>query len=189
MEHSELVTIAEVTMRELCKANGRVSGDDVREKLAREHPTADVKRIKRAVDTAWKRADRDCGISDKAEEEALWEQQKAHMETLPREEALEYARKLEDEARLKLMQSAVRCYRTQIMGRIMGLNLVKGPQTKLGDVVAHLGVEGFVKAARAEMEKDASGSVVVIGNDKWWEFPAPIEDMLIYFGKVAKMCR
>jgi hypothetical protein len=193
VEHSQMIALAEIALKELVDdPNTReFSEDDVVERALAAHPGLDRKRLGHCVHQVLKSLDPD-DYYDEAEEQALDEQELRHASTLPYPENVEYLHKCAEEAKQKAIRVSAKSYVNQLNLRVMEANLINGDKTMFGDVIEHLGVEGFVEAVRAELRKDGHKATVTIrpsdGGDMYVA-THPIEEVLGYFRREAEMCK
>jgi hypothetical protein len=190
VEHTQMLALAEIALKELLDdpKTREFSEDDVVERALAAHPGLDRKRLGRCVHQVLKSLDPD-DYYDEAEERALDEQELRHAETLPYPENFEYLRECSEATHRKAIRMHERCYVDELNLRVMEANLIHGEKTMFGEVIEHLGVEGFVDAVRAELRKDGHEATVTIRRDDEVLATYPVEQVLGYFRREAEMCK
>jgi hypothetical protein len=154
----------------------------------------DRKRLDRCIESVFKREDGENYYSEE-EEAALWEQQRLHAETLPYPENVEYLQQCAEEARQKAQRSFVHAFLLGLATRTMEAHLIKGKDTTLGDVIDHLGIDGYVDAVAAQLRSEGYGDPITIQSpddvdvDGNYKAIVPLATVLDYFRREAKQLK
>ena len=188
MEHGQIIALVEIAVKEITdNPQTRAFGkDDVASRILAAHPQLDRKRLERCIASVWKTLD--SNYWNEEEDKALWQQQLRHAETLPYPENVAYLKQCADEAKALAIKTLVRAYLAELDSRVLKANLIHGEKTTFGEMIDHLGVEGFVDAVRAELRKDGHLDAVSFKNDVDDQLQAtyPTEQVLDYFRRQAK---
>jgi hypothetical protein len=173
MEHGVIIQLVEAALRQM---SGEFTNDDLANKVLAAHPDVDRARLRRCVEIVIRRHD---GLFHPEEDEALWEQQQAHAETLPPEDGLAYLKKCMEERRQEFDLRTAKFYLMRVEMRAVGPHGFDSGAT-WGDCVRKLGVECYVAAVREELAKDGHVDCLSVpscdeGAVSRWDMPEVID--------------